>query len=858
MAAPAFDTTVESDGRVVRDPATTRCARRRRRLPWPRTSRERSPVDIRDSEPDWAPYLAPKAPDGAPNVLVIVWDDVGYGTMECFGGPVRTPAMSRIADMGIRYSNFHTTALCSPTRASLLTGRNGDIERDGDHRRVQRRLPGDLHPHPVRERVHFRGPRRARIQHLLRRQVAPEAPGEETGMGAYKGRWPLGRGFERFYGFLGGESSCWYPDLIHDNHPVDAPAKPSEGYHIAKDLSDKAIAFIGDAKAVQPDKPFFMYLSLDAAHAPHHVFAEWADAYKGVFDEGYEAMRPAILQRQKELGLLPEDTELSPINPHGEPSVTGPDGQQWPMLDTVRPWATLTEDERRLFIRMAEVFAGYVSYSDSQLGRVLDFLEASGELDNTIIVAVSDNGASGEGGPNGTFNEWRFFNGLPTPPELSLDHIDELGSPTSYNHYNTGWAWAFDTPFPYWKRWAGYEGGVADMCAVAQPRHQGPRGGPRPICPCRRRGADALRTAGHRTARGHQGLHPAPDRGESFAASLTDAAAPGKSTQFYTMLGQRSIYHDGWLACTMHPPLSGWGNFEDDVWEVYNLAKDRAQCTDLAAQEPDRLDALKSLWSYYAGIYNGLPLDDRTALEQTLAERPHGTPERDRYVYYPDCAPVPEQSGVVIGGRLCTPSQQASTSPTETPRASCTRTAEWPEATAFTSKATACTTSSTGSAPTCKSSTQTGTSPRASTSSPRSSPRTAATPTRRCPAPPGHSRSMSTTSRWAAETSSPNPATSASSATESASDATTPHLSPPTTKGPSGSPAARWTKSSWTSRANATSTTRRKCAAGSPSTEPTPSSQGRRPPGGPGGHPNRSHFPQHGLSDRQLETHRNG
>ena len=203
-------------------------------------------------------------------------------------------------------------------------------------------------------------------------------PGEETGMAAWKRRWPLGRGFERFYGFLGGESSCWYPDLIHDNHPVDPPATPEEGYHIAKDLSDQAIRFIRDAKVVEPDKPFFMYFSLDAAHAPHHVFKEWADKYKGRFDEGYEAIRAEILARQKELGLLPEDTELSGINPHGEPAATGPDGQPWPMLDTVRPWDSLSDDEKRLFARMAEVFAGYVEYTDDQVGRVIDFLESSG------------------------------------------------------------------------------------------------------------------------------------------------------------------------------------------------------------------------------------------------------------------------------------------------------------------------------------------------------------------------------------------------------------------------------------------------------------------------------------------------
>ncbi|MFF3607694.1 sulfatase-like hydrolase/transferase [Streptomyces sp. NPDC002463] len=616
--------------------------------------RGRISLDIHDSEPDWEPFLAPKAAEGAPNVLVIAWDDVGYATMDCFGGPVRTPTMSRIADMGVRYSNFHTTALCSPSRASLLTGRNATSNGMATIAEFSSGFPG------ISTRIPFEN---GFISEVLAERGYNTycvgkwhlTPGEETSMAAYKGRWPLGRGFERFYGFLGGESSCWYPDLVHDNHRTEPPATPEEGYHIAKDLSDKAIEFIRDAKVVEPDKPFFMYLSLDAAHAPHHVFKEWADAYKGVFDEGYEAIRPEILRRQKEIGLLPKDTELSAINPHGEPDVTGPDGQPWPRLDTVRPWDTLSADEKRLFIRMAEVFAGYVSYSDDQLGRVIDFLEAAGELDNTIIVAVSDNGGSGEGGPDGTFNEWRFFNGLNTPTELSLEHIDELGSPASYNHYNTGWAWAFDTPFPYWKRWAGYEGGVADMCLVAWPARIEPQ---REVRQQYVHAVDVVPTLYElldiEPPSVLKGYPQTPMEGESFAASLTDPTVPGKQTQFYAMLGQRSIYHEGWLACTVHPPLSGWGDFAHDRWELYDLTKDRAQSTDVAAREPERLETLKSLWYYYAGRYHGLPLDDRTALEQALAERPHGTPPRERYVYYPDCASVPEQSGVVISGRSYT------------------------------------------------------------------------------------------------------------------------------------------------------------------------------------------------------------
>jgi len=611
-------------------------------------------LDIRDSEPDWEPFLAPKAPQGAPNVLFIAWDDVGYGTMDVFGGPVETPTMTRIAQRGLRYSNFHTTALCSPTRASLLTGRNATSNGMATIAEFSSGFPG------ISTRIPFEN---GFISEVLAERGYNTycvgkwhlTPGEETSMAAFKGRWPLGRGFERFYGFLGGESSCWYPDLIHDNHPTEPPATPEEGYHIGKDLADRAIQFIADAKVVEPDKPFFMYFSLDAAHAPHHVFPEWIEKYRGRFDQGYEAIRSDILQRQKDLGLLPEDTELSTINPHGEPTTTGPDGQPWPELDTVRPWDSLSSEEQRLFARMAEVFAGYVSYTDDQVGRVIDFLEKSGQLDNTIVVVVSDNGASGEGGPNGTFNEWRFFNGVPTPTELSLEHIDELGSPSSYNHYNTGWAWAFDTPFPYWKRWAGYEGGVADMCLVSWPAGIEAAGEVRSqyvhavdVVPTI---YDLLGVVPPETLKGYP---QNPIEGESFAASLTDPTAAGKQTQFYAMLGQRSIYHDGWLACSVHPPLSGWGSFERDAWELYDLTTDRAQAHDLAAREPVRLEELKSLWFYNAGIYHGLPLDDRSAIEQVLAERPHGTPPRDRYVYYPDCASVPEQSGVVVSGRSYT------------------------------------------------------------------------------------------------------------------------------------------------------------------------------------------------------------
>jgi arylsulfatase len=443
--------------------------------------------------------------------------------------------------------------------------------------------------------------------------------------------------------------------LIHDNHPVEPPARPEDGYHLADDMTNKAVEFIRDAKVIDPDKPFFLYLAPQAGHAPHLVPLEWADQYKGVFDQGYEAIRAGILQRQIGLGLLPEGTCLSPINPHGEPERTGPDGQPWPLLDTVRPWETLSADEQRLFSRMAEVFAGYISYNDDRLGKVLDYLEESGQIENTLIVVVSDNGGSGEGGPNGSFNEWRFFNGVPDTTATTLPHIDELGTPASNNHYNTGWAWAFDTPFPYWKRWAGEEGGVADMCIVSWPKRIPPSTEPRQQYI---HAVDLVPTIydllGIDPPEMINGYLQSPIEGESFAAALTDPSVPGKSTQFYTMLGQRSIYHEGWLASTVHPPLSSWGKFERDEWELFQLESDRSQSINVAADHPDRLEMLKNLWFYYAGQYNGLPLDDRSALEQVLAERPRGGLARDQYVFYPDCADVPESAGPAITGRSYT------------------------------------------------------------------------------------------------------------------------------------------------------------------------------------------------------------
>ena len=435
----------------------------------------RPAVDIRDAEPDWTPYTQPSAPPGSPNVVMIVWDDVGYGAMDVNGGPIETPSMRRIAERGVTFGNFHTTALCSPTRSSLLNGRNATSNGMACIAEATTGFPGSNGRIPFENGMisEVLGERGWNTYCVGKWHLTPE---EEMDASSWKKRWPLGRGFERFYGFLGGETSQWYPDLVHDNHPVEPPASPEDGYHLSKDLADRAIEFVADAQAAAPDKPFFLSFAPGCGHAPHHVPTEWADRYRGRFDQGYEAIRAEILENQKALGLLPEHTTLSSINPHGEPEATGPAGQPWPQPDWVKPWESLSEDERQLFARMAEVDAGFVSYTDHHIGRVLDHLEETGQLDNTIIVAVSDNGSSAEGGPNGSFNENTFFNGVADTMEANLARLDELGTPTSFNHYCSGWAWAFDTPFPYWKRFAGYEGGTADLCVLSWPEGISERG----------------------------------------------------------------------------------------------------------------------------------------------------------------------------------------------------------------------------------------------------------------------------------------------------------------------------------------------------------------------------------------------
>jgi arylsulfatase len=597
-------------------------------------------LDIRDSEPDWGPYAAPTAPEGSPNILYLVWDDTGIATWDCFGGLVEMPTMSRIAERGVRLSQFHTTALCSPTRASLLTGRNATtvgmatIEEFTDgFPNCNGRIPADTAL--LSEVLNERGYNTYCVGkwHLT--------PLEESNLAATRRHWPLSRGFERFYGFMGGETDQWYPDLVYDNHQVAPPATPEEGYHLSKDLADKTIEFIRDAKVIAPDKPWFSYVCPGAGHAPHHVFKEWADKYAGKFDMGYERYREIVLENQKKLGIVPPDTELSPVNPYLD--VKGPNGEAWPYQDTVRPWEGLNDEEKRLFSRMAEVFAGFLSYTDAQIGRVLDYLEESGQLDDTIIVVISDNGASGEGGPNGSVNEVKFFNGYIDTAEDGMAYIDHLGGPETYNHYPIGWAMAFNTPYKLFKRYASHEGGIADTAIVSWPNGIKAHGEVRDnyvnVCDITPTVYDLL---GITPPAEVGGIAQKPLDGVSFKAALDNPSVEtGKDTQFYTMLGTRGIWHKGWFANTVHAATpAGWSHFEQDRWELYNIEADRSQCHDLAADEPDKLDEMKKLWFDEAAKYNGLPLADLNIFETMTRFRPYLVADRKNFTYYPDNSDV--------------------------------------------------------------------------------------------------------------------------------------------------------------------------------------------------------------------------
>ncbi len=592
----------------------------------------------------WWPAL-PKSPDGAPNIVIVVLDDVGYAQLGCYGSDLATPTFDRLASAGLRYANFHTTSLCSPTRACLMTGRNHHANGMGRIADFSSGFPG--YDAVIPKENGFL-PEILRQQHYATYAVGKWhlAPTTETTMGSPRDKWPLGRGFERFYGFLGGETDQYHPDLVHDNHQIDPPRTPEQGYHLTEDLVDHGIQFLKDLRATYERKPFLLYVAPGACHAPHQAPPSFIERYRGRFDKGWDRWREEVFARQVASGLLPKGTALS-----SRPS--------W-----VPAWESLSTDERRLYARMMEVYAGFMTHTDSEIGRLLAFIEALGELDDTLVILMSDNGASAEGGAKGSFNEAFFFNMVPESLEENLRRIDDLGTPRAHNHYPWGWAWAGNTPLKRFKRDT-HEGGVCDPLIVHWPARLGRPGQTRhqylhavDILPT------ILDLIGVTAPVEIAGVPQSPIHGVSFAHTLEDAGAKSRHlTQYYEMIGSRAIYHDGWKAVVYHPArmLVYDGTdvskpFDDDAWELYHVAEDFAEVHDRAAERPDKLEELKALWWKEAETNQVLPLNNQPGRFADERFR------RERHVYHagigrlPDSvAPNLRNRGFVIEAHLDVP-----------------------------------------------------------------------------------------------------------------------------------------------------------------------------------------------------------
>jgi arylsulfatase len=589
----------------------------------------------RESTAWWPPH--PEPPDGAPNVLLVVLDDVGYAQLGCYGSDIGTPVLDGLAAGGLRLANFHTTALCSPTRACLLTGRNHHSVGMGRIADLALGFPG--HQGTIDRRHGF-------LSEMLNAAGYASyavgkwhlTPEDETHMAASRSTWPVARGFQRWYGFHGGETHQFAPMLFQDNQWVAPPT--DDYYHLSADLADHAITYLSDLRAVEADTPFFLYFALGACHSPHHAPKEWIDRYAGHFDDGWDVWRERTFARQHELGLLAPGTELSPRPP-------------W-----VPAWDELPADEQRVAARFMECFAGFLSHADSQVGRVLEFLESIGERDDTLVVAASDNGASAEGGALGSINDVRIWNGIPAGRRELQARIDEIGGPTAHNNYPWGWTMAGNTPFRRWKREV-HEGGVADPCILHWPNGLAGRD------EIRRQYAHAIDIAP--TILDLVGIDPPPHidgveqsaiEGMSFAGALRDAATPpARVTQYFEMLGSRAIYHDGWKAVTFKPLAQMYNDgldpdapFSEDRWELYHVAEDLSECHDLADSHPERLAELIDLWWHEARDHQVLPLDNRP-LAALLNPRPSGARDRLRYQYFPHGAPVPESVAANLRNR---------------------------------------------------------------------------------------------------------------------------------------------------------------------------------------------------------------
>ena len=608
-------------------------------------------VDVKNSTQDWDAYTQVTPPKGSPNVVIILWDDTGIASWDFYGGLVKMPNMQRLADQSLKYTQFHTTALCSPTRASLLTGRNPSKVGMNTISEATLGFPG-LSGHIPHSAAMISEVLQERGYSTFTAGKWHLTPPDEMSMASTKDHWPSNRGFDRNYSFLGGETNQWYPDLVLDNHSIDQPYPPEDGYHLSKDLVDQSIKMIGDSKQIAPDKPFFLYLTPGAGHAPHHVDKEWADKYKGVFDSGYEQYSKDTFERMKKMGIIPESTTLAPANSMYD--ATSGDGTPWPESDHVLPWDTLDEESKKLFRRMAEVWAGFESYTDYEIGRLLDFIEDLGEWDNTIFIVTSDNGASGEGTPTGSVNENLFFNGITDTIENNMKYYDVLGSIDTYNHYPTGWAQAFCTPYKMFKRYS-WNGGIVDPLLISWPdkikasgdqRHQ--------YCHVSDIAPTIYEMLGFEFPEKVKEYEQMPLDGQSLVYTFDDPdAATIKKTQFYGLLGNRAIYKDGWKANTVHPCNGGWGDYQNDKWELFHVDIDRSEMHDLADEHPEKLQEMIQLWFYEAALYNGLPIDDRSPQQMVggTAKPSLVDHSKTRYVYYPNTAMIPEGDMAQIRGR---------------------------------------------------------------------------------------------------------------------------------------------------------------------------------------------------------------
>ncbi|MGZ6317563.1 MAG: sulfatase-like hydrolase/transferase [Anaerolineales bacterium] len=572
--------------------------------------------DAKDPDSKFPPIEQLRPPKGAPNVLIILIDDAGFGSSSAFGGPCQTPYAEKLATGGLKYNRFHTTALCSPTRQALLTGRNHHSAGMGSITETATGAPGysSVLPNtmsPLARTMKLNGYSTAQFG------KCHEVPVWETSPAGPFDAWPTGGGgFEYFYGFIGGEANQWYPTLYEGTTPVEAKKTPEEGYHLVEDMTDRAIKWIGQQKALAPDKPFFIYFAPGATHAPHHVPKEWADRYKGKFDQGWDKLREEIIARQKKLGVIPADCELT--KRHKE----------------IPAWDEMPEAMKPVLRRQMEVYAGYMEYTDHNVGRLFETLEKLKIMDDTLVYyIIGDNGASAEGTLNGAYNEMANFNGLAAleTPEFLTQRLDKLGGPESYNHYAVGWAHAMNTPYQWTKQVASHWGGTRNGTIVHWPKGIKAKGEVRTqfhhvidVAPT------ILEAAGLPEPVAVNGIQQDPIEGTSMLYSFDDArAAERHETQYFEMFGNRGIYHKGWTAVTKHrTPWIMVGQktvpLDDDLWELYDTTKDWSQANDMSKKMPEKLHELQRLWLIEAARYKVLPIDDRLTekLNPDIAGRP--------------------------------------------------------------------------------------------------------------------------------------------------------------------------------------------------------------------------------------------